>query len=150
MVGVLSAAWPGGAQAVNAARNGDLGVKRLGTRCRRGAAIQQFDAMQAARLRGHREIVEFLASKGADTKAAIPPPEKLVDALFNSVIKGVTPGAAALVAQDGKILFEKGYGFANVEHRVPVTPETKFRIGSITKQFTAAAILKLQEAGSSA
>jgi CubicO group peptidase (beta-lactamase class C family) len=57
------------------------------------------------------------------------------------------PGAAALVAQDGKILFEEGRGMADLEHDVPVTPETKFRIGSITKQFTAAAILKLQEEG---
>jgi CubicO group peptidase (beta-lactamase class C family) len=50
-----------------------------------------------------------------------------------------------LVAQDGKILFEMGYGVADVEHHVPVIPQTTFRIGSITKQFTASAILKLQE-----
>ena len=41
-----------------------------------------------------------------------------------------------LVARDGKILFERGFGYANLEHRVPVTPTTKFRIGSITKQFS--------------
>jgi CubicO group peptidase (beta-lactamase class C family) len=52
-----------------------------------------------------------------------------------------------LVARDGRILLEKGYGLARVEERVPATPQTKFRIGSITKQFTAAAILKLQEEG---
>src|SRR5207237_1030940 len=50
-------------------------------------------------------------------------------------------------AQGGKILFEKGYGLANLEHRVPITPQTKFRIGSISKQFTASAILKLCEQG---
>ena len=57
----------------------------------------------------------------------------------------MTPGIAVLVARNGEILFNKGYGFASLEHRVPVTSETKFRIGSISKQFTAAAILRLQE-----
>jgi len=52
-----------------------------------------------------------------------------------------------LVAQNGNILFEKGYGLADVENHVPVSPQTKFRIGSITKQFTSSAILKLQEQG---
>jgi len=54
---------------------------------------------------------------------------------------------SVLVARDGKILFSKGYGLANVEFDVPNTPQTKFRLGSITKQFTAAAILLLQERG---
>ncbi len=52
-----------------------------------------------------------------------------------------------LVSRDGKVLFAKGYGNANEEFVVPNTPETKFRLGSITKQFTAAAILLLQERG---
>lgn len=52
-----------------------------------------------------------------------------------------------LVARDGKVLISKGYGMADVENDVPNTPETKFRIGSLTKQFTAAAILLLQERG---
>jgi CubicO group peptidase (beta-lactamase class C family) len=73
--------------------------------------------------------------------------EQQADAVFQNVIKPDDPGLAVLVAQDGKILFEKGYGLADIEHHTAVTPETKFRIGSITKQFTAAAILKLQEEG---
>jgi CubicO group peptidase (beta-lactamase class C family) len=52
-----------------------------------------------------------------------------------------------LVARDGNILFDKAYGMANVELDVPNTPETKFRLGSITKQFTAASILLLEERG---
>ena len=43
--------------------------------------------------------------------------------------------------------FEKGYGLTDIEHQAAITPESKFRIGSLTKQFTAAAILKLQEEG---
>ncbi len=54
---------------------------------------------------------------------------------------------AILVARDGKILFDKGYGSANLEWRIPNDGETRFRLGSLTKQFTAAAILLLQERG---
>jgi CubicO group peptidase (beta-lactamase class C family) len=52
-----------------------------------------------------------------------------------------------LVARDGKVLFSKGYGMANLEHDVPNATQTKFRLGSITKQFTAMAIMILQERG---
>jgi CubicO group peptidase (beta-lactamase class C family) len=88
-----------------------------------------------------------LLAPALSAMAEMPSPEKEADALFSPLIKANDPGLAVLVAQDGKILFEKGYGLADREHQVAVTPETKFRIGSITKQFTAAAILKLQEEG---
>ena len=52
-----------------------------------------------------------------------------------------------LVAEDGKVLLDKGYGFANLEWQVPNTSTTKFRLGSITKQFTATSILLLEEHG---
>lgn len=52
-----------------------------------------------------------------------------------------------LVAQDGKVLLDQGYGFANLEWQIPNTPTTKFRLGSVTKQFTAASILLLEERG---
>jgi len=54
---------------------------------------------------------------------------------------------SVLVAREGKTLLDKGYGFANLEWQVPNTPTTKFRLGSITKQFTAACILLLEERG---
>src|SRR5215217_2740282 len=54
---------------------------------------------------------------------------------------------ALLVADDKGIILKKGYGQANFEWQLPVTPDTKFRIGSVTKQFTAALILKLVEEG---
>jgi CubicO group peptidase (beta-lactamase class C family) len=54
---------------------------------------------------------------------------------------------AVLVARDGKPLFRRAYGLADREHDVPNTPETKFRLGSITKQFTAMAVMILQERG---
>lgn len=54
---------------------------------------------------------------------------------------------AVLVAKDGKILINKGYGSANLDWKVPDSPTTKFRLGSVTKQFTAACILLLEERG---
>jgi CubicO group peptidase (beta-lactamase class C family) len=77
----------------------------------------------------------------------MPPFEKLVDQIFKSAQTGITSGTSILVSQDGKIIYEKGFGYADVGNKVPVTPDTKFKIGSITKQFIAASILKLQEQG---
>jgi CubicO group peptidase (beta-lactamase class C family) len=54
---------------------------------------------------------------------------------------------SVLVARDAAVILNKGYGSANLEWNVPNTPTTKFRLGSITKQFTAASILLLEERG---
>lgn len=54
---------------------------------------------------------------------------------------------AVLVARDGRVLLSKGYGEADLDWKVPNSPTTKFRLGSITKQFTAACILLLEERG---
>jgi CubicO group peptidase (beta-lactamase class C family) len=53
----------------------------------------------------------------------------------------------ALVMQKGDRVYHKAFGLADREWNVPNTPETKYRIGSVTKQFTAACILKLEEEG---
>jgi CubicO group peptidase (beta-lactamase class C family) len=54
---------------------------------------------------------------------------------------------SALVAENGKVIYKGGFGLANVEWGIPNTPDTKFRLGSITKQFTATAVLQLVEQG---
>ena len=54
---------------------------------------------------------------------------------------------SVLVARGQREVLDKGYGYANLEWRVPNTPDSKFRLGSITKQFTAASILLLEERG---
>src|SRR5437667_1791437 len=54
---------------------------------------------------------------------------------------------SALVADNGKVIYQKGVGLANMEWNIPNTSETKFRLGSITKQFTATLILQLVEQG---
>src|SRR5688572_17525833 len=57
------------------------------------------------------------------------------------------PGIAVLVAKNGKIVYNKGFGYADIARKEKITSATRFRIGSITKQFTAASLLKLQEQG---
>jgi CubicO group peptidase (beta-lactamase class C family) len=57
------------------------------------------------------------------------------------------PGVAIAVVKEGRVLKAQGYGFANVEHDVPVTPETMFQSGSLGKQFTAAGIMLLVQDG---
>jgi len=69
------------------------------------------------------------------------------DEYLSEITKQGRFSGTALVARDGKVLFSKGYGLANVEWDAPNTPTTKFRLGSITKQFTATSILLLQERG---
>ena len=73
-------------------------------------------------------------------------PERL-SAYMDAAAKEENFSGSVLVAKDGEILLARGYGLANLEHEVPNTPETKFRLGSITKMFTATAILLLQERG---
>ena len=57
------------------------------------------------------------------------------------------PGVSLAVVQDGRVVKQQAYGFADLEQKVPVTPDTVFEIGSITKQFVAAALMTLVEQG---
>ena len=70
-----------------------------------------------------------------------------VDEYISACVDQKEFNGAVLVARGGKVLVNKGYGMADFEHQIPCTPTTKFRLGSITKQFTAMAIMKLQEQG---
>jgi CubicO group peptidase (beta-lactamase class C family) len=70
-----------------------------------------------------------------------------IDGLLAGLADNRDFSGAVLIARGDEVLFKKGYGYAVTEWEVPNTPDTVFRIGSITKQFTAMAILKLQEAG---
>jgi hypothetical protein len=74
-------------------------------------------------------------------------PQKQIDQLFTAWNNPQTPGASVAVEKDGKIIFEKGYGSADLEYNVPNTPTTVFHIASVSKQFTAFAILLLQGDG---
>lgn len=73
--------------------------------------------------------------------------EASIDALFAKYNSGDAPGAAVIVIRDSKVLYRHGYGYADVESHIAVTPATNFRLASVTKQFTAMAIMILAERG---
>ncbi|WP_289660082.1 serine hydrolase [Flavobacterium panacagri] len=73
--------------------------------------------------------------------------EKKLDELLSSKFSLSEPGIEVLVAKKGEIVYNKAFGSANLELNVPIKPDMVFKLGSITKQFTAVAILQLVEQG---
>ena len=73
--------------------------------------------------------------------------ERRVDSVFSDFTKGVSPGAAVLVVRDGQVVFRKGYGYADLEHRVPITTSSVFDVASVSKQFTGLAVSMLIDQG---
>ncbi len=73
--------------------------------------------------------------------------ERRADSVFARFQAGVGPGAAVAVVRDGKVVFRKGYGYASLEHRVPITATSSFDAASVSKQFTGLAISMLVEQG---
>jgi CubicO group peptidase (beta-lactamase class C family) len=79
--------------------------------------------------------------------SAVAPNVPRMEQVIQSYVEKKQFMGAVLVARGNNILLDKGYGYANLEWNIPDSPKTKFRLGSITKQFTAASILLLQERG---
>ncbi|WP_128545468.1 serine hydrolase domain-containing protein [Larkinella soli] len=79
--------------------------------------------------------------------ASAQPLETALDAVMRRAFPADRPGGALLVMIGGKEVFRRGYGLANPETKTPVTPETNFRMASVSKQFTAMAILLLEKQG---
>ena len=80
--------------------------------------------------------------------AAVPPDfVSKADALVESAYPANGPGAAVIVTEGGRPVYERGRGLADVGSKTPITPETVFRLGSITKQFSAAIMLQLVAEG---
>ena len=86
-----------------------------------------------------------VVAQHADETAAGEPGKKLDAHLTLATSNGFS--GAVLIVKDGKVILAKGYGIANRERKIPVTLDTVFDIGSLVKQFTAAAILKLEMKG---
>jgi len=83
----------------------------------------------------------------APGSADTPSLEAQVDALFAKWNSLDTPGAAVAVIKDGIVVYRKGFGCAQLEYGVPITPSTVFHVASVSKQFTAMAITMLEAAG---
>ena len=75
------------------------------------------------------------------------PRAKQVDAVFSRLISAGEPGAAVLVVKDGRVVFERGYGVAELRTFRPIDSRTNFRLASVSKQFTAAAVMLLVRDG---
>lgn len=92
----------------------------------------------------------LLASVALAPAPALAVPEGFaqeVEALLDKSYDQAGPGVAVVVTENGEVVYAGGQGLANIETGVPITPETQFRIGSITKQFAAAVLLQLVEEG---
>lgn len=72
---------------------------------------------------------------------------KEVDQLFAEWDRPDSPGAALAVVEDGSVIYKRGYGAANLEYDIPITPTTVFDIASVSKQFAAMTIVMLAEEG---
>ena len=95
-----------------------------------------------------------LAAQSAPAVAEAPAPTRYADAIEQArrtvaevMARNGIPGLSVAVLVDGEIVWSEGFGYADVEHRVPVTPLTRFRIGSISKPVTAFAIARLHDEG---
>ena len=91
--------------------------------------------------KGHYELsVDRVKQKGMST-------EEKVDELFAAWAGEGTPGAAVAIVKDGKIVYKQGYGMANLEYPIPLTPTTVFDLASLSKQITAFSMLLLEKEG---
>jgi CubicO group peptidase (beta-lactamase class C family) len=107
----------------------------------KGNYTLEVSALEPKGRQGNYDLVwEILEPKGST-------PGKQVDQLFTAWNNPNSPGAAVAVARDGKIIFEKGYGSADLEYNIPITPATIFHIASLSKQFTAFSVLLLEGEG---
>jgi CubicO group peptidase (beta-lactamase class C family) len=98
--------------------------------------------------RGTNGILSFCVSVFLSAHCGWADPADMkskIDDLFADFNRADAPGASVIAIQNGKVLLAKGYGLANVEEKIPCTPETNFRLASLTKQFTAMSILILAD-----
>jgi CubicO group peptidase (beta-lactamase class C family) len=84
---------------------------------------------------------------GGPTQAEKDPRSEKIDKLFAQWDKSDSPGCELAVIKDGRIVYKRGYGMANLEHNIPMSPASIMDTGSVSKQFTAMAIALLAEQG---
>lgn len=85
--------------------------------------------------------MRFATAASTDERA------NMIDELFRAYNRPDAPGASVMIISRGKVLLAKSYGLADVEKKTPSTPDTNYRLASVSKQFTAMAILQLVDAG---
>lgn len=103
---------------------------------------------ELSRVEGKRQVsMPITSSASLQALADAQALQARVDQLFAAWDRPDSPGCALGVIRDGRLIYARGYGMANLEHAIPITPQTVFDIGSTSKQFTAASILLLEQQG---
>ena len=92
-------------------------------------------------------LAAVLAAGCTPDRPLAPTLSRGIDAVFADLDRPGSPGAQVAVIRDGEIIFSRGYGEAQIEHGVPVTPQTVFHVASVSKQFTAMAVTMLAARG---
>lgn len=92
-------------------------------------------------------LLLFLFACNSENPSTSEVSNEAVDQIFAKWDNPDSPGCALAVIQDGEIIYTKGYGMADLEHDIPITSESIFYIGSVSKQFVAMCILLLEEQG---
>ena len=90
-------------------------------------------------------VVGFFVLTAPSMSAAEADHASRIDEVFASFTEPGSPGAAVAVIHDGKVVFKSGYGLANLELQVPITPHSVFYLGSVSKQFVAASVALLEQ-----
>jgi CubicO group peptidase (beta-lactamase class C family) len=103
--------------------------------------------LHCAMLRGNKTLHEWLIENGADPNIKMPERNQIADMIFKKDAVSTDPGGALVIIQDNTLIHKSYYGMANLEHSVPITPNTVFKLASVSKQFVAFAICMLVEQG---
>lgn len=93
-----------------------------------------------------RILIIYLSIFSANAQSSIPE-QASIDAIFSRWESPDSPGGTVGIIKEGKLIFAKGYGLANLDYNIPNESKTVFRIGSTSKQFTAACIVLLSQQG---
>lgn len=108
----------------------------------REASVKREREVSADAMADHRGVWRRWSAE----RARLVDPVRAIDAVFARWTPA-TPGCAVGISENDKIVLSKGYGSADLEHDVPIRPDTIFEAGSVSKQFTAAAVLLLAHEG---
>ncbi|MGC4036710.1 MAG: serine hydrolase domain-containing protein [Chitinophagaceae bacterium] len=95
----------------------------------------------------NKSLIIILILIGVSAKSQNLSVQKSLDSLFAAKFKMNEPGGAVLIAKNGKIIYEKGFGVEDIKTKKPITENTLFNVGSISKTFVASAILRLASEG---
>ena len=111
------------------------------------AIITGFSLLACERKTTDSQAEQIQVQETAQPPGKYEAKNRKVDLLFNHYRSRNIPGFAVGVVKDGELIYKKGFGIANMDYNIPITPESKFYVASISKQFTAACIALLVTEG---